>query len=57
MIPSWRLPALLTGGLVGYFSYDYLGYSEPSIRVGVQDPKELAERQTRSGWILEFIIS
>ena len=26
-----------TGGLVGYFSYDYLGYSEPSIRVGVQD--------------------
>lgn len=26
-----------TGGLVGYFSYDYLGYSEPSIRVGVKD--------------------
>lgn len=26
-----------TGGLVGYFSYDYLGYSEPTIRVGVQD--------------------
>lgn len=26
-----------TGGLVGYFAYDYLGYSEPSIRVGVQD--------------------
>ena len=25
-----------TGGLVGYFSYDYLGYSEPSVRVGVQ---------------------
>lgn len=25
-----------TGGLVGYFSYDYLGYSEPSIRhIGV----------------------
>ena len=21
-----------TGGLVGYFSYDYLGYSEPSVR-------------------------
>lgn len=26
-----------TGGLVGYFSYDYLGYSEPTIRMGVQD--------------------
>lgn len=26
-----------TGGLVGYFSYDYLGYSEPSVRTQVQD--------------------
>lgn len=26
-----------TGGLVGYFSYDYLGYSEPSVRVEVED--------------------
>lgn len=26
-----------TGGLVGYFSYDYLGYSEPSVRVKVED--------------------
>lgn len=26
-----------TGGLVGYFSYDYLGYSEPAVRVPVQD--------------------
>ncbi len=26
-----------TGGLVGYFSYDYLGYSEPSVRTEVQD--------------------
>ena len=26
-----------TGGLVGYFSYDYLGYSEPSVRSRVQD--------------------
>lgn len=36
---SPRLPGLpsFTGGLVGYFSYDYLGYSEPTIRVGVQD--------------------
>ena len=26
-----------TGGLVGYFSYDYLGYSEPSVRCGAED--------------------
>ncbi len=26
-----------TGGLVGYFSYDYLGYSEPAVRTKVED--------------------
>lgn len=26
-----------TGGLVGYFSYDYLGYSEPVVRRNVKD--------------------
>ena len=26
-----------TGGLVGYFSYDYLGYSEPAVRGKVED--------------------
>lgn len=26
-----------TGGLVGYFSYDYLSYSEPSVHANVQD--------------------
>ena len=26
-----------TGGLVGYFSYDYLGYSEPSVRMHPED--------------------
>ena len=31
-----NLPSF-TGGLVGYFSYDYLGYSEPSVRREVQD--------------------
>ena len=30
------LPAF-TGGLVGYFSYDYLGYSEPTVRCDVED--------------------
>ncbi len=26
-----------TGGLVGYFSYDYLGYKEPSVKCNVED--------------------
>ena len=26
-----------TGGLVGYFAYDYLGYKEPSVRCEVED--------------------
>ncbi len=26
-----------TGGIVGYFSYDYLGYSEPSVKCQVED--------------------
>ena len=26
-----------TGGLVGYFSYDYLAYSEPSVKMDVED--------------------
>ena len=36
---SPRFPWLpsFTGGLVGYFSYDYLGYSEPSVRSGVKN--------------------
>ncbi len=32
-----------TGGLVGYFSYDYLNYSEPSIRCGVQDTENFKD--------------
>ncbi|MBQ8288592.1 MAG: anthranilate synthase component I [Clostridia bacterium] len=31
-----HLPSF-TGGLVGYFSYDYLAYSEPAVRTDVQD--------------------
>ena len=36
---SPRFPYLpsFTGGLVGYFSYDYLGYREPSVKTRVQD--------------------
>ena len=32
-----------TGGLVGYFSYDYLKYSEPSVRCGEQDEDSLKD--------------
>lgn len=31
-----NLPSF-TGGLVGYFSYDYLGYSEPAVRTDAKD--------------------
>ena len=32
-----------TGGLVGYFSYDYLGYSEPTVRNKAQDTEEFKD--------------
>ena len=32
-----------TGGLVGYFSYDYLGYSEPSVKCGVEDSENFKD--------------
>ena len=34
---------LFTGGLVGYFSYDYLGYSEPSVKCNVEDSENLKD--------------
>ncbi len=36
---SPRIPGMppFTGGLVGYFSYDYLHYSEPSVKCDVED--------------------
>ena len=42
---SPRLPYLpsFTGGLVGYFSYDYLGYAEPSARCDVTDTEEFKD--------------
>jgi len=35
--PRFSYLPSFTGGLVGYFSYDFLGYSEPSVRVKVED--------------------
>ena len=32
-----------TGGLVGYFSFDYLGYSEPGVRSEVQDSENFKD--------------
>ena len=32
-----------TGGLVGYFAYDYLGYSEPKARAGAQDTENFKD--------------
>ena len=32
-----------TGGLMGYFSYDYLGYSEPSVRGSVEDTERFRD--------------
>ncbi len=32
-----------TGGLVGYFSYDYLGYSEPEVRCETEDSEEFKD--------------
>lgn len=42
---SPRFPYLppFTGGLVGYFSYDYLGYSEPAARCRVEDTEDFKD--------------
>ncbi len=32
-----------TGGLVGYFSYDYLGYCEPSVKCNVEDSESFKD--------------
>ena len=32
-----------TGGLVGYFSYDYLGYSEPAVRCDADDSESFKD--------------
>ncbi len=42
---SPRIPELppFTGGLVGYFAFDYLGYSEPTIKRDVEDNEEFQD--------------
>ncbi len=42
---SPRVPGMppFTGGLTGYFSYDYLGYSEPSVRRNAEDTEHFKD--------------
>ena len=41
--PKFDYLPSFTGGLVGYFSYDYLGYSEPSVRTNVNDTENFKD--------------
>lgn len=57
LLSSYRSPRFdylpsFTGGLVGYFSYDYLKYSEPSVRCGEQDEDSFkdVDLMDRTSW-------
>lgn len=41
--PKFDYLPSFTGGLVGYFSYDYLGYSEPAVRTNVNDTENFKD--------------
>lgn len=41
--PRFSYLPSFTGGLVGYFSYDYLGYSEPAVRTGAEDMEQFRD--------------
>lgn len=41
--PKFEYLPSFTGGLVGYFSYDYLGYSEPAVRTNVDDTENFKD--------------
>ena len=41
--PRFSYLPSFTGGLVGYFSYDYIGYSEPSARCDVLDTEKFKD--------------
>ncbi|MDE6798026.1 MAG: anthranilate synthase component I, partial [Ruminococcus sp.] len=48
IMSSYRSPKFdylpsFTGGLVGYFSYDFLGYSEPSVRIKTEDTENFKD--------------
>ena len=41
--PKFDFLPSFTGGLVGYFSYDYLWYSEPTIRNSAEDTEDFKD--------------
>lgn len=41
--PKFDYLPSFTGGLVGYFSYDFLGYSEPSVRIETDDTENFKD--------------
>ncbi|MBR1703929.1 MAG: anthranilate synthase component I [Clostridia bacterium] len=41
--PKFDFLPSFTGGLVGYFSYDFLGYSEPTTRCNVEDTEQFKD--------------
>lgn len=41
--PRFEYLPSFTGGLVGYFSYDYLGYSEPSVKIRLDDTENFKD--------------
>lgn len=41
--PKMEYLPSFTGGLVGYFSYDYLGYSEPTVKRKVEDTESFKD--------------
>ncbi len=48
VLEGYRSPRLdylpsFTGGLVGYFAFDYFGYSEPSVRCEAEDAEEFRD--------------
>ncbi len=48
LLSEYRSPKIkglppFTGGLVGYFSYDYLAYHEPSVRTATDDPDQFRD--------------
>ncbi len=41
--PRFSYLPTFTGGMVGYFSYDFLGYSEPTVKMDVEDSEEFMD--------------
>lgn len=41
--PRFSYLPSFTGGIVGYFSYEYLGYSEPAVRCKVEDAEKFKD--------------